>query len=67
MDNNVPAYHAKKFTAKMQALKGERPVLLRILPYGSHDRGTGEYFRRTIAEMRAFIDIELGRGGDSIG
>lgn len=51
----------------MQALKGERPVLLRILPYGSHDRGTGEYFRRTIAEMRAFIDIELGRGGDSIG
>lgn len=59
MDNNVPAYHAKKFAAKMQKLQGKRPVLLRVLPYGSHDQGVGEYFHRTIAEMRTFIDIEL--------
>ncbi|MCB7305841.1 prolyl oligopeptidase family serine peptidase [Bariatricus massiliensis] len=64
MDNNVPAYHAKKFTAKMQELQGKRPVLLRVLPYGSHDRGMGEYFHRTIAEMRTFIDIELGLGDE---
>lgn len=63
MDNNVPAYHAKKFTAKMQELQGERPVLLRVLPYGSHDQGVGAYFHQTIAEMRTFIDIELGIGG----
>lgn len=67
MDNNVPAYHAKKFAAKMQALGGDRPVLLRVLPYGSHDRGTGPYFHQTIAEMRTFIDIELGRGGKGNG
>ena len=59
MDNNVPAYHAKKFTAKMQGIQGERPVLLRVLPYGSHDRGTGKYYCKTIAEMRTFIEIEL--------
>ena len=63
MDNNVPAYHAKKFAAKMQELQGERPVLLRVLPYGSHDQGVGAYYHRTIAEMRTFIDIELGVGG----
>lgn len=65
MDNNVPAYHAKKFTAKMQRLQGERPVLLRVLPYGSHDRGVGEYYHRTIAEMRTFIDVELNLGGNN--
>ena len=59
MDNNVPAYHAKKFTAKMQKLNGEKPVLLRVLPFGSHDRGKGKYFIETISEMRTFIDIEL--------
>lgn len=59
MDNNVPAYHAKKFAARMQSLQGKRPVLLRVLPYGSHDQGMGEYFHRTIAEIRTFIDIEL--------
>lgn len=67
MDNNVPAYHAKKFAAKMQRLQGERPVLLRVLPYGSHDRGVGEYFHRTIAEMRTFIEIELNLGGKDNG
>ena len=67
MDNNVPAYHAKKFAARMQRLQGERPVLLRVLPYGSHDRGVGEYFQRTIAEMRTFIDIELGAGDEDNG
>lgn len=67
MDNNVPAYHAKKFAAKMQNVRGERPVLLRVLPYGSHDRGTGKYYRQTIAEMRTFIEIELNRGGDTDG
>ena len=66
MDNNVPAYHAKKFTAKMQKLEGKRPVILRVLPYGSHDQGMGEYYHRTIAEMRTFIDIELGLGGKDI-
>lgn len=64
MDNNVPAYHAKKFTAKMQNIGGDRPVLLRVLPFGSHDRGTGEYYHRTIAEMRTFIEIELNLGGN---
>ena len=59
MDNNVPAYHAKKFAAKMQGVSGERPVLLRVLPFGSHDQGTGKYYQQTIAEMRTFIDIEL--------
>lgn len=59
MDNNVPAYHAKKFAAKMQGVGGERPVLLRVLPFGSHDQGTGKYYQQTIAEMRTFIDIEL--------
>lgn len=67
MDNNVPAYHAKKFAAKMQSLQGDRPVLLRVLPYGSHDRGTGKYFHRTIAEMRTFIEIELNLGEKEIG
>lgn len=66
MDNNVPAYHAKKFAAKMQSVGGKRPVLLRVLPYGSHDTGTGEYHHRTIAEMRTFIDIELKLGGEEI-
>lgn len=67
MDNNVPAYHAKKFTAKMQAIGGKRPVLLRVLPFGSHDRGTGNYFHKTVAEMRTFIEIELSRGGKVVG
>lgn len=57
-DNNVPAYHGKKFAARMQEMSvGEAPVLLRVLEHGGHNRGgtPGEYWRTT-AEMRAFID-----------
>lgn len=59
-DNNVPPYHGKKFAAALQALGGEKPVLLRVLPYGSHDRGAGEYHYRTVAELELFRDEQLG-------
>ncbi len=55
-DNNVPPYHGKSFAAMMQANNtGDSPVLLRVLKEGSHDRGQGEVYWRTIAEMRVFI------------
>jgi prolyl oligopeptidase len=60
LDNNVPSYHAKKFAAKMQALNLPKPVVLRTLPYASHDRGEGEYLYRTVAEFRLFRDLTLG-------
>lgn len=60
MDNNVPPYHGKKFAAALQQATTGGPVLLRVLPYGSHDRGTGEYFYRTTAEMQTFIEHHLG-------
>ncbi|KYG90052.1 hypothetical protein A0U40_07370 [[Bacillus] sp. KCTC 13219] len=59
-DNNVPPYHAKKFVAKMQELcQSDKPILLRVLAEGSHDRGEGEEMFKTFAEMQAFIEIAL--------
>lgn len=59
-DNNVPPYHGKKFAARMQAsTTGDAPILLRVLAEGSHDRGKGEVFYRTIAEMQLFLQMAL--------
>lgn len=61
MDNNVPPYHGKKFAARMQAATtGDAPILLRVLAEGSHDRGKGEVYYRTIAEMQLFLQMALG-------
>ncbi len=68
-DNNVPAYHSKKFAAKLQQIyqgniqaenKSENPILLRILADGGHNRGTGEVMYRTFSELQGFIYKELG-------
>lgn len=57
MDNNVPPYHGKKLAARMQAMTtGGAPILLRVLPEGSHDRGSGEAYWKTIAEMQLFLE-----------
>ena len=62
-DNNVPPYHGKKFAARMQASnQSENPILLRVLAEGSHDRGSGEVFWRTIAEMQVFLEMALCKG-----
>lgn len=61
MDNNVPSYHAKKFATKMQKLQNKQPILLRTLPFGSHDRGKGEWFIKTLSEINTFIEIELDK------
>ena len=59
-DNNVPPYHGKKFAARMQAAnQSDSPILLRVLAEGSHDRGRGEVFWRTIAEMQVFLETAL--------
>lgn len=59
-DNNVPPYHSKKFTARIQELnKGENPTLLRVLKEGSHDRGKGDDMYKTLAEMQIFISNAL--------
>lgn len=56
MDNNVPPYHGKKFAARMQAEnQSDNPILLRVLAEGSHDRGKGEVYWQTIAEMQLFL------------
>lgn len=60
LDNNVPPYHGKKFAAALQQATVGGPVLLRVLPFGSHDRGSGEYFYRTAAETQCFIELVLG-------
>ena len=60
LDNNVPPYHGKKFAAALQQATVGGPVLLRVLPFGSHDRGSGEYFYRTAAETQCFIELALG-------
>ncbi len=63
LDNNVPPYHGKKFAARMQALnRSDNPILLRVLAEGSHDRGKGEVFWRTIAEMHLFMEYALKEG-----
>lgn len=60
LDNNVPPYHGKKFAARMQAEnQSDNPILLRVLAEGSHDRGKGEVFWRTIAEMQLFLEEHL--------
>ncbi len=63
LDNNVPPYHGKKFAAALQQATAGGPVLLRVLPYGSHDRGAGEYFYHTTAEMQVFLERALGMTG----
>lgn len=61
-DNNVPPYHGKKFAARMQAEnQSDNPILLRVLAEGSHDRGSGEVFWRTLAEMQVFLEEALKR------
>ena len=60
-DNNVPPYHGKSFAATMQELNtSDNPVLLRVLEKGAHDRGQGDVYWQTIAEMRVFMDKALG-------
>lgn len=60
LDNNVPPYHGKKFAARMQAEnQSDNPILLRVLAEGSHDRGKGEVYWRTIAEMQLFMKYAL--------
>lgn len=60
-DNNVPPYHGKKFAARMQNMTiGDAPILLRVLAKGAHDRGSGEVYWKTIAEMQLFIEKALG-------
>lgn len=62
-DNNVPPYHGKKLAARMQEMTtGGAPVLLRVLADGSHDRGKGEDYWRTISEMQLFLRIHLMSG-----
>ena len=59
-DNNVPPYHGKSFAAAMQASNtSDNPILLRVLEKGSHDRGQGDVFWRTIAEMHLFMEKAL--------
>lgn len=59
-DNNVPPYHGKSFAATMQELNtGDNPILLRVLEKGSHDRGQGEVYWQTHAEMRVFMEKAL--------
>lgn len=59
-DNNVPPYHGKKFAAKMQQMnRSENPILLRVLYDGAHNRGTGDVYWRTVAEMLVFVEKAL--------
>lgn len=59
-DNNVPPYHGKKFAAKMQQMnRSENPILLRVLKDGAHNRGTGEVYWQTVAEMHVFVEKAL--------
>lgn len=59
-DNNVPPYHGKSFAAAMQEKnRSDNPILLRVLEKGSHDRGQGEVFWQTVAEMHVFMEQAL--------
>lgn len=59
-DNNVPPYHGKSFAATMQEKnQSDNPILLRVLELGSHDRGQGDVFWQTIAEMHVFMEKNL--------
>lgn len=62
-DNNVPPYHGKKFAVRLQHDADEaHPVLLTVLAHGSHNRGVGDEYYRTIAQMQVFIEIGLSEG-----
>ena len=39
--------------------RSDNPILLRVLELGSHDRGQGEVFWKTIAEMHVFMEKNL--------
>ena len=44
----------------MQAMNtSDHPILLRVLAEGSHDRGKGEVYWKTIAEMQLFLEQHL--------
>ena len=59
-DNNVPCYHGEKFAVRMQAeASQEHPVLLEVLPHGSHNRGVGDEYWLNIAQIQTFIEICL--------
>lgn len=59
-DNNVPPYHGKKFAARMQEMnRSNNPILLRVLKDGSHNRGVGDSYWQTVAEMHVFIEKAL--------
>lgn len=61
-DNNVPPYHGKKMAARLQQYNtSTHPILLRVLAKGSHDRGKGEAYLRTISEMQTFIALALNQ------
>lgn len=61
-DNNVPPYHGKKMAARLQQYNtSDQPILLRVLAKGSHDRGKGETYLKTVSEMQAFIEIAIGQ------
>ena len=59
-DNNVPPYHGKKFAARVQELnQSDNPILFRVLKDGAHDRGAGEVYWKTIAEMQLFVEESI--------
>ncbi len=59
-DNNVPPYHGKKMAARLQQWNtSNNPILLRVLATGSHDRGKGDEFIKTVTEMQTFIELSL--------
>jgi prolyl oligopeptidase len=60
-DGRVNPYHSKKMAARLQALKHERPVLLRVTFDGGH--GIGSSVKQRVAEesdVFAFLFSELG-------
>lgn len=64
LDNNVPPYHGKKFAARMQReASPANPCVLRVLARGAHDRGEGDAYWRTVAEMQCFLEHGLGMDG----
>ena len=59
-DNNVPPYHGKKFGVRLQHAADEiHPVLLTVLPHGSHNRGIGDEYYMNVSRIQAFIELGL--------
>ncbi len=52
---------AKKWQPVFRPAAGELPVLLRVLPSGSHDTGVGEAHYLTIGERKIFLDWALNQ------